>query len=54
MVIEEIVGSLEVGKYVNIVILNGDTINDTESIKDITVEKTIFGGEVVFLKEAEG
>lgn len=45
---EEKVGSLEVGKYADIVLLDGDPVQDPESIKDLTVETTIIDGDIVF------
>jgi len=46
---ENIKGSIEVGKLADIVILSGDpTKTNSESIKDIQVEKTILGGEIVY------
>lgn len=44
-------GSIEAGKLADMVILSDDIFTvDKNSIKDITVEKTILGGEVVFSK----
>lgn len=46
---ENIKGSIEKGKLADIVILSADpTKADPESIKDIQVEKTILGGEIVY------
>jgi predicted amidohydrolase YtcJ len=46
---KDIKGSIEVGKLADIVILSGDpTKTNAESIKDIQVEKTILGGEIVY------
>jgi hypothetical protein len=46
--LEEKVGSLEEGKYADIVLLDGDPMKNPESIKDLSVETTIVGGDIVF------
>ncbi len=49
---ETIKGSIEVGKLADLVILSGDpTSVPSHAIKDILVEKTIVGGEVVYESE---
>jgi len=46
---ERIKGSIEVGKLADLVVLGADpTAVDPHTIKDIPVEKTILGGEVVY------
>lgn len=52
---EGIKGSIEAGKLADLVVLGADPL-ETEpwSIKDIPVEKTIIGGEIVFDRDAEG
>jgi predicted amidohydrolase YtcJ len=46
---ERLKGSIEVGKLADIVLLSADPSGvATEQIKDIQVEKTIVGGEVVW------
>ncbi len=49
---EDIKGSIEVGKLADLVILSGDpTQTPPDEIKDIRVEMTIIGGEVVYAVE---
>ena len=48
---EGIKGSIEVGKLADLVVLGADpTAVDAHTIKDIPIEKTILGGEVVYEK----
>ncbi len=51
--LEEKVGSLEIGKYADIVLLDGDPIQDPESIEDLTVETTIVSGDIAFRRDEE-
>jgi predicted amidohydrolase YtcJ len=45
-------GSLEVGKYADFVVLDRDIMTcPAAEIKDITVLKTVIGGEVVYETE---
>lgn len=49
---EDIKGSLELGKLGDMVVLSQDIFDiDPSSIKDIRVEKTIVGGEVVYTRD---
>ncbi|MCZ6831646.1 MAG: amidohydrolase [Gammaproteobacteria bacterium] len=41
-------GSLEPGKYADIVILSGDPLTDVEHVRDLDVVETIVGGVTVF------
>ena len=46
---EQLKGSIEVGKLADMVVLNADpTAVSPEVLKEIRVEKTIIGGEVVW------
>jgi hypothetical protein len=46
---EQLKGSIEVGKLADLVVLNADpTAVSPEELKEIRVEKTIIGGEVVW------
>ncbi|MFB6291281.1 MAG: amidohydrolase [Candidatus Bipolaricaulia bacterium] len=51
---EEKLGSLEVGKYADIVLLDGDPIENPGSIVDLTVETTIVEGNIVFQRKKGG
>lgn len=49
---ENIKGSVEVGKLADFVVLSNDlTKVDPDTIKDIKVEKTVVGGEIVYERE---
>jgi len=49
---ENIKGSIEAGKLADMVVLSDDILKiDPVKIKDVTVEMTIFDGEVIFNKE---
>ncbi|RPI72263.1 MAG: amidohydrolase, partial [Ignavibacteriales bacterium] len=49
---ENIKGSIEVGKLADMVVLSDDILKiDPVKIKDVTVEMTIFDGEVIYKKE---
>ncbi|MBS3737189.1 MAG: amidohydrolase [Candidatus Bipolaricaulota bacterium] len=45
------VGSIEVGKYADIALLNGDPVENPDLIKDLEVELTIVGGDIVFTRK---
>ncbi|MCE7734519.1 MAG: amidohydrolase [Candidatus Heimdallarchaeota archaeon] len=46
---EEKIGSLETGKFMDLVVLNGDILSiDTEYIKDIQIMMTMIDGKVVY------
>jgi predicted amidohydrolase YtcJ len=46
---EQLKGSIEVGKLADMVVLSADpTVVSAEELKEIRVEKTIIGGEVVW------
>lgn len=46
---EDVKGTLELGKYADMVILSDDIFKtETNRIKDIKIEKTIIGGKIVF------
>jgi hypothetical protein len=47
------VGSIEVGKYADIALLDGDPVENPDSIKDMNVELTIADGDIVFSKEED-
>ena len=52
---EDRTGTLEPGKFADLALLDDDPIKNPDLIKDITVEKTIVGGEIVYKREeAEG
>lgn len=51
--LEKKVGSLEIGKYADIVLLDGDPVRSPGSIKDLSVETTIFDGDIVFQRGQE-
>jgi len=49
---EEIKGSIEVGKLADMAVLSENPLEvDPWEIKNITVEKTIIGGEIVYEKK---
>ena len=51
---EDLVGSLEVGKLADVVVLSKDILTvPAEEIRDTKVELTIMGGEVVYRRAAE-
>lgn len=41
-------GSIEPGKFADLVVLSGDPLADPDRLRDLVVEKTIIGGVVVF------
>ncbi|MBS3788291.1 amidohydrolase [Candidatus Bipolaricaulota bacterium] len=49
--LEEKVGSLEVGKYADIALLDGDPVQNSELIRNLTVETTIVDGNIVFRRD---
>ncbi|MFW6013472.1 MAG: amidohydrolase [Candidatus Bipolaricaulota bacterium] len=49
--VEQKIGSIEPGKYADLVVLDGDPIQEPGSIKDLKVMMTIFNGEVVYKNE---
>jgi predicted amidohydrolase YtcJ len=52
---EGIKGSIEAGKLADLVVLGADPLEtESWSIKDIPVEKTIIGGEIVFDRDGDG
>ena len=49
---EEKKGSLEVGKFADMVVLGQDILTiDPDGIKDIPIEMTIIGGKIVYSRE---
>jgi predicted amidohydrolase YtcJ len=45
-------GSLEVGKFADMVVLGQDILTiEPDGIKDISIEMTIIGGEIVYSRE---
>ena len=47
---EHLKGSIEVGKLADIIVLSEDPYQNSERIKDIKVQLTIQGGEIVYEK----
>jgi predicted amidohydrolase YtcJ len=45
---EENRGSIEVGKYADLVVLSGNPLENPTTIKDLTVELTMVGGRTIF------
>jgi predicted amidohydrolase YtcJ len=49
---EKIKGSIEVGKLADFVVLSDDILSiDSEEIKNVTVEMTVFDGEIIYERE---
>ena len=48
---EEEIGSIEVGKFADLVILNGNLLGSKDGIKDILVDQTFVGGVSIFKRE---
>ncbi|MFJ8916654.1 amidohydrolase [Amycolatopsis sp. NPDC102389] len=52
---EDVKGSLEIGKLADLAVLSGDpTTVDLDRIRELTVEATVSGGEVVWRRETTG
>jgi predicted amidohydrolase YtcJ len=52
MMQEDVTGSIEVGKYADMIILNHNPLEIPEtSISETEVQKTIFNGEVVYERD---
>jgi predicted amidohydrolase YtcJ len=55
MHMERDVGSIEVGKYADLVVLSQNLFEvPTERISDTTIVQTILGGKIVYSAEAAG
>ncbi|UCD59053.1 MAG: amidohydrolase, partial [Candidatus Hydrogenedentota bacterium] len=48
---ENDLGSIEVGKYADLIVLSGDPLGDPHEIRNIQVEKTIIGGKTAYERE---
>lgn len=48
---EKNIGSIEPGKYADIIVLSADPLGDPLNIRNIVVEKTIIGGKTVYERE---
>ena len=44
-------GSLEPGKYADLVVLSGNPLDDPENMRDILVERTLVGGAIVYRRQ---
>ncbi len=44
-------GSIEPGKFADLVVLSGDPLADPDAIRELVVEKTLVGGVVVFTRQ---
>ncbi len=44
-------GSLEPGKYADLVVLSGNPLDDPENMRDIQVERTLVGGAIVYRRQ---
>ncbi|WP_455577832.1 amidohydrolase [Amycolatopsis keratiniphila] len=52
---EDVKGSLEIGKLADLAVLSGDpTTVDPDRIRELTVDATVSGGEVVWRRETTG
>ncbi len=47
---EDKLGSLEPGKYADLVVLSGNPLDDPIGMRDLEVEQTIIGGATVYRK----
>jgi predicted amidohydrolase YtcJ len=43
-------GSLEPGKYADIIVLSGSPLDDALAMRDLVVERTLIGGATVYQK----
>ena len=44
-------GSIEPGKFADLVVLSGDPLADPDALRELVVEKTLIGGVVVFARQ---
>lgn len=44
-------GSIEPGKFADLVVLSGDPLTDPNALRELVVEKTLIGGVVVFARQ---
>ena len=44
-------GSLEPGKYADLVVLSGNPLDDPMNMRDIQVERTLVGGATVYRRQ---
>ena len=48
---EDNVGSLEPGKYADLVVLSGNPMDDPMGLRDLKVEWTLIGGATIFRRQ---
>ena len=54
MFLEDVIGSIEVGKYADIAVWGQDLYSmPVDAIKDLECQMTLFNGEVVYKRSAE-
>ena len=44
-------GSLEPGKYADLVVLSGNPLNDPMTMRDLKVERTVVGGVTIYRRQ---
>jgi len=44
-------GSLEPGKYADLVVLSGNPLNDPMAMRDLKVERTVVGGVTIYRRQ---
>ena len=49
--LDDRIGSLEPGKYADLVVLSGNPLDDPGSMRDLRVERTVIGGATIYRRQ---